>query len=711
MLVGADRRNAKRKVELAYNEPAGVTAAFILNGLNHCNALLGGGGGNDHGDGDANGNGNGNGDGNAAGGAALDPSAFEYAAWYNVEEGRHEAYYRSVRDQTLTLRHEGRETVVTLAAGELIHIEYSYKYGSAEVAELVEVSGLTHVRQWSDAAEQYDLHLLRNDGGGDKQQQQKKKEDGENGASAAAASSNSNPAITAPPSAAMPSLWSTSGSHYVCDLGGVDPTNQRAPAFSEFLDLWNAWDCVSLRMVPAGRHDDRPIKLRMPLMFYIGHIPAFDDFLVAAYAGAPRLEPQEYARIFERGIDPDVDSLQVHHRHSKVPSAYPPLDDVLRYRDAVRCALQRLYASYPGGTSTMPRRLQRVLWAAIEHEVMHLETYVYMLAQYDAVLPPPGAPPPPGAIPYAAASDAAAAGAGAAATTTTATSATSGNGNNAAAAAAALPPQPPAAGLIALGPSQVALGMDDPEAADFEPGAPRVEDGHLFGWDVEKPAATVNVAACRVQNRPVTVAEYYAFLSSRQQQQQAEEGGDAAAAATRALVPASWTACGASATGWAVRTVFGAVPLEHAWYWPVVCSLLLANAYADSVGMRVPSEGELMLMRREAAARGDLDVHTNNVSFRHWHPTPTDVDSPGKIVDIVGQAWEWTSTPFAPLAPGYSPSVIYPDYSVDFFDGKHNVILGGSWATHHRWAQRACVRNWYQHNYPYVFAKFRLAEK
>ena len=53
----------------------------------------------------------------------------------------------------------------------------------------------------------------------------------------------------------------------------------------------------------------------------------------------------------------------------------------------------------------------------------------------------------------------------------------------------------------------------------------------------------------------------------------------------------------------------------------------------------------------------------------------------------MGGLWEWTSTPLAPQ-PGYEPMELYPAYSSDFFDGKHNVVLGGSWATHPRVAGR-----------------------
>ena len=37
---------------------------------------------------------------------------------------------------------------------------------------------------------------------------------------------------------------------------------------------------------------------------------------------------------------------------------------------------------------------------------------------------------------------------------------------------------------------------------------------------------------------------------------------------------------------------------------------------------------------------------------------------------------------------GFSAMPLYPGYTADFFDGKHNIVLGGSWATHSRIAGR-----------------------
>jgi formylglycine-generating enzyme required for sulfatase activity len=75
---------------------------------------------------------------------------------------------------------------------------------------------------------------------------------------------------------------------------------------------------------------------------------------------------------------------------------------------------------------------------------------------------------------------------------------------------------------------------------------------------------------------------------------------------------------------------------------------------------------------------------------------------------MVGNGWEWTSTPFGPF-PGFQPFSFYPGYSAAFFDGEHFVLKGASPRTA-ACLTRPSFRNWFRHSYPYVYAAFRVAE-
>ena len=128
------------------------------------------------------------------------------------------------------------------------------------------------------------------------------------------------------------------------------------------------------------------------------------------------------------------------------------------------------------------------------------------------------------------------------------------------------------------------------------------------------------------------------------------------------------------------------------------------SAYAKSKGGRLPTEPELRLF---------LDMYDvgyeggANVAFRNWHPVPATMgveSCDGKGSN--GGVWEWTTTKFD-THDGLVPTNLFTGYSTDFFDTKHHVVLGASYATIPR-LTRKTVRNFYQHNYPYPWVGARV---
>ncbi len=101
-----------------------------------------------------------------------------------------------------------------------------------------------------------------------------------------------------------------------------------------------------------------------------------------------------------------------------------------------------------------------------------------------------------------------------------------------------------------------------------------------------------------------------------------------------------------------------------------------------------------------------------NFDFARFDPEPVDAHPAGEsawgVADLIGNGWEWTSTPFAPL-PGFAPMASYPQYSADFFDGRHYVMKGASPVTPRELIRRS-FRNWFFDDYPYMYAKFRCVE-
>jgi formylglycine-generating enzyme required for sulfatase activity len=180
--------------------------------------------------------------------------------------------------------------------------------------------------------------------------------------------------------------------------------------------------------------------------------------------------------------------------------------------------------------------------------------------------------------------------------------------------------------------------------------------------------------------------------------------------------PLSWIV---GDNGWFCRTLFEDVPLAEGRDWPVSVSLAEARAYARWAGGRIPTEAEFHRAaysdptgRERPHPWGDDSPSRDrgNFDFNAWAPAPAGSHPKGVsawgVHELVGNGWEWTETVFAPF-PGFRAHIpTYPGYSADFFDGKHYVLKGASWATDKTLLRRS-FRNWYQARYPYVFTKFR----
>ncbi|QDH68776.1 L-histidine N(alpha)-methyltransferase [Marilutibacter alkalisoli] len=129
-LVGIDLDKDPAIIEAAYNDAAGVTAAFTHNLLVRLNREIG---------------------------SDFDLDGFEHRAVYARERGRIETFLVSRRAQDVTV--DGR--VFHFAEGEAMNVEYSHKYTEAGFAALVAEAGLKVVRRWNDPRDWFGLRLLQ----------------------------------------------------------------------------------------------------------------------------------------------------------------------------------------------------------------------------------------------------------------------------------------------------------------------------------------------------------------------------------------------------------------------------------------------------------------------------------------------------------------------------------------------------------------------
>lgn len=129
VLIGVDLLKPVAQLIAAYNDSAGITAAFNLNLLERVKRELG---------------------------AELEPGAFRHEARYNRKFRRIEMYLVAVHPTRIRLG--GHE--FTFDTGETIHTENSHKYSVADFRRLARQAGLNPVKVWKDPEGLFSMHLL-----------------------------------------------------------------------------------------------------------------------------------------------------------------------------------------------------------------------------------------------------------------------------------------------------------------------------------------------------------------------------------------------------------------------------------------------------------------------------------------------------------------------------------------------------------------------
>ena len=135
-------------------------------------------------------------------------------------------------------------------------------------------------------------------------------------------------------------------------------------------------------LVRPGAIYDRPIAERHRIVFYLGHVEAFDWNLVRGHAADLRPFHAEFDRLFAFGIDPPPGQLP-----SDEPRDWPGVPEVAEYNRRTRAAIDAVLERIP----------EQSLHVAIEHRLMHAETLAYILhtLPYEKKVPADDAGPAP----------------------------------------------------------------------------------------------------------------------------------------------------------------------------------------------------------------------------------------------------------------------------------------------------------------------------
>ena len=401
---------------------------------------------------------------------------------------------------------------------------------------------------------------------------------------------------------------------------------------------------------------ERPIPARHRIIFYLGHLEAFDWNLLHERLLHWEAFHPEFDRLFAFGIDPVGGGLPTDQ-----PSDWPPLDQVREYQRRIRERLDEAVENVLSSNAAFDGResATQLLNVAIEHRLMHAETFTYMLHQMplDHKHRMPGIAPRPSTHFY---------------------------------------PK-----MIDVPAGSATLGLS--------------RSSGDFGWDNEFESHLVQVPSFSIDKYKVTNGQFLGFMDAGgYERREFWKEADWNWKQERGIShPGFWRRLD---DRWFLNTMFDNVPLPLDW--PVYVSHAEASAYAGWAGKSLPSEAQWHRAAYETPRGSERPYpwgddapspKLGNFDFHNWDPVSvaafTNVQSAFGVADLVGNGWEWTSTVFGPF-PGFERFSFYPGYSADFFDGKHYVMKGGSSRTAACMLRRS-FRNWFQAHYPYVYAGFR----
>src|SRR5579862_6896587 len=349
---------------------------------------------------------------------------------------------------------------------------------------------------------------------------------------------------------------------------------------------------------------ERPIPERHRIIFYLGHLEAFDWNLLHDSALGLKSFHSEFDRLFAFGIDPVGGGLP-----SDQPSEWPSHATVLDYVRKIRAALDEKLARVNLDSDDPVRDgfpLKTLLNVAIEHRLMHLETLAYMLHQL----------PLGQKIKHR--------------------------------DSAHLAPSPLETHMVPIPAGETSLGLSRSEPA--------------FGWDNEFEAHTVAVPSFEMDRYMVSNQQFLAFMNAGgYESRDLWSDGDWKWKADQQISqPVFWSK---GRDRWLYRSMFEEIPLPPDW--PVYVSHAEAAAYARWAGKSLPTEqqwhraayGTPQSRQRYYPWGNEApEAGFGNFDFVRWDPAPVNACPRGQsafgVEGMLGNGWEWTSTVFSPF-PGF----------------------------------------------------------
>lgn len=241
----------------------------------------------------------------------------------------------------------------------------------------------------------------------------------------------------------------------------------------------------------------------------------------------------------------------------------------------------------------------------------------------------------------------------------------------------------------------------------------KAKDAESYGWDNEYGRREIQLRDFQFTETQISNGEFYEFVADgayvRDEYWSSE--GLAWRKFRNTKRPTFWGAVGPEGSHeYELRTVFEFIPMP--WRWPVEVNFHEAQAYCRwkmkkdkaSLHYRLLTEAEFNLLRGSQD-----DPVLQRKSYRDYSSAPLSKinfnfvwSSPGEVSpQIEGNVWHWLEDQFNPLE-NFEVHPLYDDFSSPCFDGKHQMILGGSFIScgHEasRWARFHFRPHFYQHS-------------
>ena len=228
---------------------------------------------------------------------------------------------------------------------------------------------------------------------------------------------------------------------------------------------------------------------------------------------------------------------------------------------------------------------------------------------------------------------------------------------------------------------------------------------HTYGWDNEYGTEEVRLPSFSAARQLVSNGEFLEFVAAGGYRDESfwTEEGRGWLRYTKAGHPRFWRRHG---TTWSQRNLLDEIPLPLDW--PVEINCLEAQAWCawkrqeTGLNIQLPTEAHWQALRTPIDTdQPRWEKAPGNVNLE-WFASSCPVTRfpQGEFCDVIGNVWQWTRTPIMPFK-GFEVHPLYDDFSVPTFDGRHNLIKGGSWISTGNEAlassRYAFRRHFYQH--------------